>query len=99
AGGDQQRKAGAGVLVADADVPFLIERHGISPCTVCPSGSSAQFSHLLNPVAPTFCYPDERCRGLRATRAVNTLLARRGPGPLQPYGDPCRRLNPPRCRP
>ena len=28
AGGDQQRKAGAGLLVADADVAFLIERHG-----------------------------------------------------------------------
>src|SRR5260370_35692365 len=28
AGGDQQREAGAGVLVADADVALLIKRHG-----------------------------------------------------------------------
>ena len=29
--GDQQRKAGAGFLIADADVAFLIERHRRSP--------------------------------------------------------------------
>ena len=28
AGGDQQREAGAGLLVADADVAFFVERHG-----------------------------------------------------------------------
>ena len=32
AGGDQQRETGAGFLVADADVAFFVERHGVSPC-------------------------------------------------------------------
>src|SRR6516165_4358421 len=34
AAGDQQRKAGAGLFVADADVTFFVERHAISPCLV-----------------------------------------------------------------
>ena len=53
AGNDQQRKAGADILVIDPHIAFFIERHAISPryrrsyCAAAASGCAATASRLV----------------------------------------------------
>jgi hypothetical protein len=47
AGGDQQREAGAGLLIADADVAFFVERHGrvgLAQCDIARLGAEIRVS-------------------------------------------------------
>ena len=48
AGDDQQRKAGAGLFVMNADIAFFIERHGVSP-RLC--------GYAYHPPRPAECVP------------------------------------------
>ena len=46
--GDQQRKAGAGLFAADADLTIFVERRAVSPCPVESCTSLRLTSRMLN---------------------------------------------------
>ena len=66
--GDQQREAGARLLVADADVALVVERHGIPPCPACCGRAPQRAARALESSSRHGCAAHRLC-GYSCTRS------------------------------
>src|SRR4029450_2525749 len=75
AGDEQQREAGTGLLIADANGTFFIERHGISSLPGLLTKHSPRCGHY-------------RCRGARFQYFASDRIHHRYPPDFRPSNDP-----------